>query len=88
MHISCIKQPPRHNPDFNDKDKDNDNVKSNYTTPEYIQLQLRARKIEFISTTTIGIIFAICFAHLEYYYIKDPALQISNGKVQYYPSRI
>ena len=25
--------------------------------------------------------FAFCFAHLEYYYIKDPALQISNGKV-------
>jgi hypothetical protein len=26
-------------------------------------------------------IFAISFAHLEYYYIKDPALQISNGEV-------
>lgn len=26
-------------------------------------------------------VFAISFAHLEYYYIKDPALQISNGKV-------
>ena len=25
--------------------------------------------------------FAFCFAHLEYYYIKDPALQLSNGKV-------
>lgn len=25
--------------------------------------------------------FAISFAHLEYYYIKDPALQISNGEV-------
>ena len=23
--------------------------------------------------------FAFCFAHLEYYYIKDPALQISNS---------
>ena len=29
----------------------------------------------------ICVVFAICFAHLEYYYIKDPALQISNGKV-------
>jgi hypothetical protein len=24
-------------------------------------------------------VFAFCFAHLEYYYIKDPALQISNS---------
>ena len=24
----------------------------------------------------------MCFAHLEYYYVKDPALQISNGKVK------
>ena len=30
----------------------------------------------------ICVIFAVSFAHLEYYYIKDPALQISNGKVQ------
>jgi hypothetical protein len=50
--------------------------------PEHLLLQLRARKIEFITTAIIGVIFAICFAHLEYYYIKDPALQISNGKVQ------
>ena len=27
-------------------------------------------------------VFAVSFAHLEYYYIKDPALQMSNGKVQ------
>jgi hypothetical protein len=27
-------------------------------------------------------IFAASFAHLEYYYIKDPALQISNGEDQ------
>jgi hypothetical protein len=27
------------------------------------------------------VIFAASFAHLEYYYIKDPALQISNGEV-------
>lgn len=26
-------------------------------------------------------VFAVSFAHLEYYYIKDPALQISNGEV-------
>ena len=44
-------------------------------------VQLDARRIEFIMTAVICVIFAICFAHLEYYYIKDPALQISNGKV-------
>ena len=44
-------------------------------------VQLDARRIEFITTAVICVIFAICFAHLEYYYIKDPALQISNGKV-------
>jgi hypothetical protein len=27
-------------------------------------------------------VFAVSFSHLEYCYIKDPALQISNGKVQ------
>jgi hypothetical protein len=26
------------------------------------------------------VVFAASFAHLEYYHIKDPALQISNGK--------
>jgi len=48
---------------------------------EHIALYLGARKIEFISTAIIAVVFAISFAHLEYYYIKDPALQISNGKV-------
>lgn len=48
---------------------------------EHIAQHLGARKIEFISTAVIGVIFAVSFAHLEYYYIKDPALQISNGKV-------
>lgn len=48
---------------------------------EHIAQHLGARKIEFISTAVIGVIFAISFAHLEYYYIKDPALQISNGEV-------
>ena len=49
---------------------------------EYMVKQLGARKIEFIATAVICAIFAISFAHLEYYYIKDPALQISNGKVE------
>jgi len=48
---------------------------------EHIAKHLGARKIEFISTAIVCVVFAICFAHLEYYYIKDPALQISNGKV-------
>jgi hypothetical protein len=49
---------------------------------ERIRQHLGARRIEFISTAVICVIFAVSFAHLEYYYIKDPALQISNGKVQ------
>jgi hypothetical protein len=49
---------------------------------ERISQHLGARRIEFISTAVICVIFAISFAHLEYYYIKDPALQMSNGKVQ------
>ena len=49
---------------------------------ERIRKHLGARRIEFISTAVICVIFAVSFAHLEYYYIKDPALQISNGKVQ------
>src|SRR5207244_13384749 len=48
---------------------------------EHIARHLGARKIEFISTAIIGVVFGISFAHLEYYYIKDPALQISNGEV-------
>ncbi|HEX2230737.1 MAG TPA: hypothetical protein VHG34_00960, partial [Nitrososphaeraceae archaeon] len=49
---------------------------------EHIVKQLGARRIEFIATAIICAVFAVSFAHLEYYYIKDPALQISNGKVQ------
>ena len=49
---------------------------------ERISQHLGARRIEFISTAVICVVFAVSFAHLEYYYIKDPALQISNGKVQ------
>jgi hypothetical protein len=48
---------------------------------DHIRMQLGARKIEFISTALVSVIFAASFAHLEYYYIKDPALQISNGEV-------
>jgi hypothetical protein len=49
---------------------------------EHIVRQLGARRIEFISTAIICAVFAVSFAHLEYYYIKDPALQISNGRVE------
>src|SRR5919108_853473 len=49
---------------------------------EHIIKHLGARRIEFIATAVICAIFAVSFAHLEYYYIKDPALQISNGKVE------
>lgn len=48
---------------------------------EHIAKHLGARKIEFIATAVVCVVFAASFAHLEYYYIKDPALQISNGKV-------
>ena len=48
---------------------------------EHIAKHLGARKIEFISTAVVCVVFAVSFAHLEYYYIKDPALQISNGEV-------
>jgi len=49
---------------------------------EHVAKHLDARRKEFITTAIICVIFAVSFAHLEYYYIKDPALQISNGKVQ------
>lgn len=55
---------------------------SSLSKSEHILKQLGARKIEFIGTAVICTIFAISFAHLEYYYIKDPALQISNGEVE------
>lgn len=50
---------------------------------DQVRRQLGARRIEFISAAVIGVVFAVCFAHLEYYFIKDPALQISNndGKI-------
>src|SRR5881409_2045568 len=48
---------------------------------DHIIKHLSARKIEFISTAIVCTIFALSFAHLEYYYIKDPALQMSNGEV-------
>lgn len=49
---------------------------------DHILKHLGARRVEFISTAVICAVFAVSFAHLEYYYIKDPALQISNGEVQ------
>ena len=55
---------------------------SNLSKREHIAKHLGARKIEFISTAIVCVVFAASFAHLEYYYIKDPALQISNGEVQ------
>lgn len=54
---------------------------SHLSKREHIAKYLGARKIEFISTAVVCVVFAASFAHLEYYYIKDPALQISNGKV-------
>jgi hypothetical protein len=48
---------------------------------DHIKAHLGARRIEFISTAIVCAVFAASFAHLEYYYIKDPALQISNGEV-------
>jgi len=58
-----------------------DEDQSHMSKREYIAKHLGARKIEFISTAVVCAVFAASFAHLEYYYIKDPALQISNGKV-------
>jgi len=55
---------------------------SNLSKRDHIRAHLGARKIEFISTAIVATVFAVSFAHLEYYYIKDPALQISNGEVQ------
>ena len=49
---------------------------------DHIVKHLGARKIEFIGTAVICAIFAVSFAHLEYYYIKDPALQITDGRVE------
>lgn len=49
---------------------------------EHLLAHVGARNLEYISAAVVAVIFAFCFAHLEYYYIKDPALQVSNGKVQ------
>ena len=49
---------------------------------EHIRVHIGPRNLEYISAAVVCVIFALSFAHLEYYYIKDPALQISNGKVQ------
>ena len=68
----------------NNNNNNNNNHKSHHLlgSRERISQHLGARRIEFISTAVICVIFAVSFAHLEYYYIKDPALQMSNGKVQ------
>jgi len=60
------------------KEKDH----SSLSKREHFKAHLGARKIEFISTAIIAVIFAASFANLEYYYIKDPALQVTNGKVE------
>src|SRR5919201_1121858 len=62
-------------------DQKDDHHISHLSKRENIRQHLGARKIEFISTAIIGVVFAVSFAHLEYYYIKDPALQISNSEV-------
>jgi hypothetical protein len=55
---------------------------SSLSKREHVKAHLGARKLEFISTVIIAVVFAASFANLEYYYIKDPALQVSNGKVE------
>ncbi len=55
--------------------------RSGHSKRDHIKEHLGARKIEFISTAIICVVFAASFAHLEYYYIKDPALQVSYGEV-------
>ena len=62
-------------------DTPNNKKNTSKAIPRGSFIQLDARRIEFITTAVICVIFAICFAHLEYYYIKDPALHVSNGKV-------
>jgi hypothetical protein len=39
---------------------------SHPAVPEHIRLQLNARRIEFITTAIVCVVFAICFAHLVY----------------------
>jgi hypothetical protein len=64
------------------KEQEGERRKEPPSRSEYLLKQLGARRVEFISTAVICVVFAVSFAHLEYYYIKDPALQISNGKVE------
>ena len=58
--------------DFHNRNKD-------VSRSDHVRGQLGARRIEFIAAAVIGVVFAACFANLEYYFIKDPALQISNN---------
>src|ERR671926_159745 len=70
MYILLIKKPEK---------PGSDEYISHPIIPEHTRLQLQVRRIESITTAVICVVFAFCFAHLEYYYIKDPALQISNS---------
>src|SRR5690348_3269108 len=63
-------------------DREEEKDHSSLSKREHVRAHLGARKIEFISTAVIAVVFAASFANLEYYYIKDPALQVSNGKVE------
>lgn len=67
-------------PEVKDKKEERKNHGS-FSRREHILNHLGPKRVEYISTAVICTIFAVSFAHLEYYYIKDPALQISNGKV-------
>src|ERR671926_390253 len=70
MYILLIKKPEK---------PGSDEYISHPIIPEHTRLQLQVRRIESITTAVICVVFAFCFAYLEYYYIKDPALQISNS---------
>ena len=48
---------------------------------EHFRAHVGQHGVEAVSTAVVCVLFAISFAHLEYYYIIDPALQLSNGKV-------
>ena len=48
---------------------------------EHFKAHVGQHGVEAVSTAIVCVVFAISFANLEYYYIKDPALQISNGQV-------
>ena len=55
--------------------------RSSLNRRERLKAQIGQHGVEAVSTAIVSVLFAISFAHLEYYYIKDPALQLSNGQV-------